>query len=203
MFLKNCSEYSILAVIPLAVWSIVVNILLYFPNGENMYAANNQLTNYVWYFQGICFGGILMIILSIVLLLVDFYKCSSTCCTRKHVYRMHCSRLGSAVFALLGVLFSGYSLIISSLGLSQGPYCKTETGWSYPFVNTAGGYLVDYSSWSQCIEPSKVVEWNIILFSILIALSALQVIICICKAIHDCMIALCGTHKILAQPDHI
>ncbi|XP_077146955.1 transmembrane 4 L6 family member 18 isoform X2 [Ranitomeya variabilis] len=144
-----------------------------------------------------------MIILSIVLLLVDFYKCSSTCCTRKHVYRMHCSRLGSAVFALLGVLFSGYSLIISSLGLSQGPYCKTETGWSYPFVNTAGGYLVDYSSWSQCIEPSKVVEWNIILFSILIALSALQVIICICKAIHDCMIALCGTHKILAQPDHI
>ncbi|XP_073437182.1 transmembrane 4 L6 family member 18 [Dendrobates tinctorius] len=203
MFLKNCSEYSIIAVIPLAVWSIVVNILLYFPNGENTYAANNQLTNYVWYFQGICFGGIMMIILSIVLLLVDFYKCSSTCCAGKHVYRMHCSRLGSAVFALLGVLFSGYSLIISSLGLSQGPYCKTQTGWSYPFLNTAGGYLVDYSSWSQCLEPSKVVEWNIILFSILIALSALQVIICFCKAIHDCMIALCGTHKILAQPDHV
>ncbi|XP_044148246.1 transmembrane 4 L6 family member 18 [Bufo gargarizans] len=203
MFLENCSEYSILALIPLAVWSIVVNILLYFPNGDNTYAANNQLTNYVWYFQGICFAGIMMIILSTVLLLVDFYKCSSACCAGKQLYQIHCSRLGSALFALLGVLFSGYSLIISSLGLSQGPYCRTETGWSYPFANTNGGYLVQSSSWSQCLEPGNVVEWNIILFSILIALSALQVIICLCKVIYDLVKVLCGTHKILAQPDHI
>ncbi|KAG8580843.1 hypothetical protein GDO81_007440 [Engystomops pustulosus] len=203
MFLKNCSEYSILALIPLAVWSIVVNILLYFPNGDSTYAASNQLTNYVWYFQGICFGGLMMIILSAVLLLVDFYKCSSSCCAGRQSYNIHCSRLGSALFALLGVLFSGYSLIISSLGLSQGPYCRTETGWSYPFANTAGGYLVVYSSWSQCLEPGNVVEWNIILFSILIALSALQVIICIYKIIYDVMAMMCGTHKILAQPDPI
>ncbi|KAM3930950.1 transmembrane 4 L6 family member 18 [Leptodactylus fuscus] len=199
MFLKNCSEYFILTLIPLAVWSIVVNILLYFPNGDTTYAANSQLTNYVWYFQGICFGGIMIIILSIILLLVDFYKCSSSCCCGNQVYHIHCSRLGSALFALLGVLFSGYSLIISSLGLSQGPYCRTDTGWSYHFANTAGGYLVDSSSWSQCLEPANVVEWNIILFSILIALSALQVIICFCKAIHDVIILFCGTHKILDQ----
>ncbi|KAG9494268.1 hypothetical protein GDO78_001888 [Eleutherodactylus coqui] len=141
MFLTNCSEYSILAVIPLAVWSIVVNILLYFPNGVNTYAANNQLTNYVWYFQGICFGGILMIILSAVLLLVDFYKCSSTCCAGKQLCHIQCSKLETALFALLGVLFSGYSLIISSLGLSQGPYCRTDTGWRYPFANTGGSRI--------------------------------------------------------------
>ncbi|XP_069829976.1 transmembrane 4 L6 family member 18-like [Dendropsophus ebraccatus] len=203
MFLKNCSEYSILALIPLAVWSIVVNILLYFPNGDNTYAANNQLTNYVWYFQGICFGGIMMIILSTVLLLVDFYKCNSRCCAGKRRYHIHCSRLGSALFALLGILFSGYSLIISSLGLSQGPYCRTDTGWSYPFASTGGGYLGASSTWSQCIEPSYVVEWNIILFSILIALSALQVIICICKVVYDVAGLLCVKHKILALSDPI
>ncbi|XP_075720100.1 transmembrane 4 L6 family member 18 isoform X2 [Rhinoderma darwinii] len=144
-----------------------------------------------------------MIILSTVLLLVDFYKCSSSCCAGKQVYHIYFARLGSALFALLGVLFSGYSLIISSLALSQGPYCRTETGWSYPFANTSGGYLVKSSSWSQCLEPSKVVEWNIILFAILIALSALQVLICLCKAIYDVIGVLCGTHKILAQPDTI
>ncbi|XP_075056643.1 transmembrane 4 L6 family member 18 [Mixophyes fleayi] len=196
MFLKNCSEYSILALIPLAVFSIVVNILLYFPNGDNTYAGSNQLTNYVWFFQGICFGGIMMIIIVNVLLLVDFYKCSTSFCGRKN----GCPRLGSACCALLGVLFSGYSLIISSLGLAQGPYCRTSTGWSYPFTGTAGRYLVEYSTWSQCLEPYYVVEWNIILFSILIALSSFQVIICFFKAILDFVDTLCGSHKIL--PEH-
>ncbi|CAJ0946123.1 unnamed protein product [Ranitomeya imitator] len=74
---------------------------------------------------------------------------------------------------------------------------------NYTALGLQNGYLVDYSSWSQCLEPSKVVEWNIILFSILIALSALQVMICFCKAIHDCMIALCGTHKIFSTGNNI
>lgn len=60
-------------------------------------------------------------------------------------------------------------------------------------------YLVDYSSWSQCLEPGNVVKWNIILFSILIALSALQVIICLYNTVHDVIRGLCGTHKVLAQ----
>ncbi|MEE6500984.1 hypothetical protein FKM82_004018 [Ascaphus truei] len=170
MFLKNYSDYWSLALIPLAIWSIVANILLYFPNGETSYTSNNQLTNYVWYFEGICFGGVL--------------------------------RLGSPVFAFLGVAFSGYSLIISSLGLAQGPLCKTMGSWDYPFKNTAGGYLVAYSSWAQCSEPANVVEWNIILFSIQIVLSALQVIICLSKAIYDLKTILCGTHSIV-QPEAI
>ncbi|XP_063775640.1 transmembrane 4 L6 family member 18 [Pseudophryne corroboree] len=197
MSLRSCSEYSVLAIFPLAVCSLVVNILLYFPNGDTTYAGSNQLTNYVWFFEGICFGGIMMIIVAAVLLLVDFYKCGTSFGARTK----GCSRLGSIGFALLGVLFSGYSLIISSLGLAQGPYCMTVTGWSYPF--TAGSYLVDYSTWSQCLEPPYVVEWNVILFSILIVLSSLQVIICLGKAILDVIAMLCGTHRILIEPHSI
>ncbi|KAM8953159.1 transmembrane 4 L6 family member 18 [Pelodytes ibericus] len=199
MFLKNCSDCFSLALIPLAVWSIVVNILLYFPNGDSTYASTNQLTNYIWYFQGICFGGIMILIIATVLLLVDYYQCCATCCLRNKRHEVNCSRMGSPVFALLGVMFAGYSLIISSLGLVQGPYCKTSTTWEYPFKTTAGGYLIAYSTWSQCLEPSYVVEWNIILFSILILLSGLQVIICIAKAIYDMKIICCATHSVIVQ----
>ncbi|XP_073482018.1 transmembrane 4 L6 family member 18 [Aquarana catesbeiana] len=203
MFLKKCSEYSILAIIPLAVWNIVVNILLYFPNGDNTYAASNQLTNYVWFFQGICFGGIMMIIIATVLLLVDFYKCCTSCCSGKKRYYVHFPKLGSMIFAALGMLFSAYTLIISALGIAQGPYCRTTDGWMYPFANTAGGYLSDSSTWSQCLEPNYVVQWNLILFSIQIVLSALQVIICFCKTIFDLRDIFCGTHRILTQPDNL
>lgn len=50
--------------IPLALWSIIVNILLYFPNGQTSYASSNKLTNYVWYFEGICFSGIMVSVTS-------------------------------------------------------------------------------------------------------------------------------------------
>lgn len=46
--------------IPLALWSIIVNLLLYFPNGQTSYASSSKLTNYVWYFEGICFSGIMV-----------------------------------------------------------------------------------------------------------------------------------------------
>nr|DBA26027.1 TPA: hypothetical protein GDO54_010340 [Pyxicephalus adspersus] len=199
MFPKKCSEYAILAIIPLAVWNIVVNILLYFPNGDTTYAANNQLTNYVWYFQGICFGGIMMIMIATVLLLVDFYKCCISGCSGKKRFNIHFPKLGSMTFATLGVLFSAYTLIISALGIAQGPYCRTTNGWEYPFITNAGGYLADSTLWSQCLEPSNVVQWNLILFSIQIVLSTFQVIICFCKMICDLKYAFCGTHRILTQ----
>ncbi|XP_063297069.1 transmembrane 4 L6 family member 18 [Pelobates fuscus] len=203
MFLKSCSDYVSLSLIPLALWSIVVNILLYFPNGDSTYAANNQLTNYVWYFEGICFGGIMMLIVATIVLLVDYYQCCTPSCAGKERHKVNCSRLGSPVFAILGVMFAGYSLIISSLGLVQGPYCQTATGWTYPFQNTAGGYLTEYSTWSQCLEPAYVVEWNVILFSILIALSGLQIILCLYKAIYDINTICCGTHTVMIQAEDI
>ncbi|XP_053564971.1 transmembrane 4 L6 family member 18 [Bombina bombina] len=203
MPLKNCSDYFSLALIPLAICSMTVNILLYFPNGDTTYAASSQLTNYVWYFEGICFGGIMMLIIAVVLLLVDYYNCCIPSHMGTKTFDASCSKLGSPVFAILGVAFSGYSLIISSLGLSQGPFCRTLDGWVYPFKDTSVGYLSQSSTWSQCIEPANVVEWNIILFSILIALSALQVIICLLKVIYDLKIILCGTHSILVHPEAV
>ncbi|XP_063162678.1 transmembrane 4 L6 family member 18 [Candoia aspera] len=198
MGLQNCSGCLSCLLIPLALWSIVVNILLYFPDGKSSYASSNNLTNYVWYFEGICFSGIMILMLAALLVILDrdtFYKCfQSESCTR--TYR----RFISVVLSLLGIAFSGYSLIISALGLVQGPYCKTPAGWEYAFKDTAGSYLTDHTSWSQCTEPAYVVEWNIILFSILIVLSGLQILICFLKVIAELKQILCGNYPIYVEP---
>ncbi|XP_032049345.1 transmembrane 4 L6 family member 18 isoform X2 [Aythya fuligula] len=167
MALEACRSCLSCLLIPLALWSIVVNVLLYFPNGNASYATSFQLPNYVWYFEGICFSGVMSFI--------------------------------SIVLALLGVAFSGYSCIIFTLGLIQGPFCNSSNGWDYIFKNTVGGYLTDYSAWSQCTEPANAVEWNIILLSILIALSGLQLIICFLKVAAELKRTLCGTYSVFVQ----
>ncbi|XP_032081358.1 transmembrane 4 L6 family member 18 isoform X2 [Thamnophis elegans] len=168
MGLQKCSGCLSCLLIPLALWSIVINILLYFPDGKSSYASSNNHTNYVWHFEGICFSGIMRFI--------------------------------SVVLSLLGIAFSGYSLIISALSLVQGPYCKTSAGWEYAFKSTAGSYLMDPTSWSKCTEPAYVVDWNIILLSILIVLSGLQILICLLKIIAELRQILCGNYPIFVQP---
>ncbi|XP_048649902.1 transmembrane 4 L6 family member 18 isoform X2 [Marmota marmota marmota] len=167
---RKCGGCLSCLLIPLALWSIIVNILLYFPNGQVSYAASNKLTNYVWYFEGICFSGVMMLMVAVVLLVLDNesrYKCcQSENCTKKYM----------------------------------GPYCRTLDGWEYAFEDTSGRFLTDSSMWSQCLEPTHVVEWNVILFSILIALSGLQVIVCLVRISIQLSKILCGTYSVIIQP---
>ncbi|XP_053455650.1 transmembrane 4 L6 family member 18 [Nycticebus coucang] len=198
MGFRRCGGCLSCLLIPLALWSMIVNILLYFPNGQTSYAASNKLTNYVWYFEGICFSGVLMLIVAAVLLLLENdnnYKCcQSENCSKKY------KTLLSIIFSALGIAFSGYCLVISALGLVQGPYCHTRNGWEYAFEGTAGRFLTDSSMWNQCLEPAHVVEWNIILFSILVSLSGLQVIICLIRVAIQLSRILCGSYSLIIQP---
>lgn len=49
--------------------------------------------------------------------------------------------LSSVLAAFVGILGSGYCVIVSALGLSYGPYCFThlERSWIYPFTESSGG----------------------------------------------------------------
>ncbi|KFQ23237.1 Transmembrane 4 L6 family member 18, partial [Mesitornis unicolor] len=197
MALETCGSCLSCLLVPLALWSIVVNILLYFPNGKTAHADSYQLPNYVWYFEGICFSGVMILLLAAVLIALEcnvFYRCcQSESCNK--TYRSFIS----IVLALLGVAFSGYSCIVFTLGLIQGPFCNSAGGWDYIFRDTAGGYLTDYSAWFQCTEPANIVEWHIILLSVLIALSGLQVIICSLKVAAELKRTLCGTYSVFVQ----
>ncbi|KAF4021076.1 hypothetical protein G4228_012319 [Cervus hanglu yarkandensis] len=194
---RKCGSCLSSLLIPLALWSIIVNILLYFPNGQASYASSNKLTNYVWYFEGICFSGIMMLVVAAVLLILESdnnYKCcQSENCSKKYMTVL------SMIFSALGITFSGYCLVISALGLLQGPYCRTLDGWEYAFEGTAGRFLTDSREWIQCLEPAHVVEWNIILFSILIVLSGLQVVVCLIRVVIQLSKTLCGTYSVIIQ----
>uniref|UniRef100_A0A8C7E817 Transmembrane 4 L six family member 18 n=1 Tax=Nothoprocta perdicaria TaxID=30464 RepID=A0A8C7E817_NOTPE len=183
MGLETCGNCLSCLLIPLALWSIVVNILLYFPNGKTSYSASYQLPSHVWYFEGICFSGVMV---SVGFVSIGYLKCWCCCFI-------------SIVLALLGIAFSGYSSIVSAVGLIQGPFCNSSTGWDYIFKDTTGGYLTNYSAWSRCTEPVNIVEWNIILLSILIALSGLQMIICFLKVAAELKRTLCGTYSVFVQ----
>ncbi|NWR20845.1 T4S18 protein, partial [Emberiza fucata] len=197
MALETCGNCLSCLLVPLALWSIVVNILLYFPNGKALPAASYQLPNHEWYFEGICFSGVMILLLAVILITLEcsvFYRCcQSESCNK--TYRSFIS----IVLALLGIAFSGYSCIIFTLHLIQGPFCNSSSGWNYIFKDTAGGYLTDYPAWSKCTEPANIVEWNIILLSILIALSGLQLIICILKVAAELKRTLCGTYSVFVQ----
>lgn len=53
-------------------------------------------------------------------------------------------------------------------------------------------YLLDKSTWSQCIEPRHGVEWNVSLFAILFVLGGIEFILCLIQVINGMLGGLCG-----------
>ncbi|XP_021455455.1 transmembrane 4 L6 family member 1 isoform X2 [Oncorhynchus mykiss] len=98
---------------------------------------------------------------------------------------------GSVMAALVGLAGSGYCFIISAMAMLEGPQCFTALGWSYPFANEGGRYLMEKDTWSNCLQPVSIVEWNVTLMSILLGLSGLEFIICVLQVINGLVTAVC------------
>ncbi|XP_053316670.1 transmembrane 4 L6 family member 1 [Spea bombifrons] len=190
MCFGKCAKCIGSLLLALAILCIVANILLYFPNGETQYASNNQLSRYVWYFEGIVGAGVLMLIPAFVFIGLEDDTCCG-CCGNESCGRS-CAMLSSILAAIIGVAGSAYCVIVSAFGLVQGPYCLANNQWTYPFQNNTGSYLTEYSTWSQCAEPKNVVVWNVTLFSILLGLSGIQLILCLIQIINGLIGGLCG-----------
>ncbi|XP_040830848.1 transmembrane 4 L6 family member 1 isoform X1 [Ochotona curzoniae] len=175
----------------LAVLSIVANILLYFPNGETKYATENLLSRFVWFFAGILGGGLLILLPAFVFIGLEEDDCCG-CCGHENCGK-RCSMLSSGLMATIGILGSGYCIIVAALGLAEGPRCLNSLGqWNYTFASTEGQYLLDTSTWSQCVEPKHIVEWNVTLFSILLALGGIEFILCLVQVINGVLGGICG-----------
>ncbi|OWK05894.1 TM4SF1, partial [Cervus elaphus hippelaphus] len=95
------------------------------------------------------------------------------CCGHENCGK-RCAMLSSILAALLGIAGSGYCVIVAALGLEEGPRC----------VDASGHYLLDSSMWSKCVEPKHIVEWNVSLFSILLALGGIEFILCLIQVIN-------------------
>ncbi|OBS69665.1 hypothetical protein A6R68_01794 [Neotoma lepida] len=124
-----------------AVLCIVANILLYFPNGETKYAYEDHLSRFVWYFAGIAGGGMLMLPPAFVFIGLEDDGCCGWCSCES--YGKGCTMLSSVMAALIGIVGSGYCVIVAALGLAEGPKCSDSHGvWNYTFANTEGEYVI-------------------------------------------------------------
>ncbi|XP_061431138.1 transmembrane 4 L6 family member 1-like [Lethenteron reissneri] len=192
----KCADFIGKALIPLAVLSILANILLFFPDAKVEFASNNKLTPQVWFFHGIVGAGLLMFIPALLNTRLD----EKGCCGNR------CGMLFSVLFNAVGIVGAGYCFIVSVTGMVDGPFCMTDENddesWMSPFINDtmptqylnlSGSYLFNQDVWTTCKKPVNVVLWNIVLFSMLICFSGAQVVLCATQMINGLIGVLCGT----------
>ncbi|KAJ8338233.1 hypothetical protein SKAU_G00371990 [Synaphobranchus kaupii] len=103
-----------------------------------------------------------------------------------------------------------YSLSVSALGLANGPTCLYVIDgfiplpvWGTPFKDNNGSYLGDRESWERCLEPKDVVEFNVILFSVLLVASLLELVLCgfqMVNGLFGCLCGTCGGKEVRRRP---
>lgn len=189
-----CSKFVAISLYPLALVSVICNIILLFPDFDTKYvgednADNPRITQEVKYMGGLVGGGIMVLVPAIHIHLTS----SGKCCANR------CGMFLSIGFAFLGVLGAIYSMSAAGLGLSNGPTClfadppNTTPQWGAPFTNSSGEYLNDKKLWDLCLEPKGVVSFNMGLFATLLITSSLQLVLCGLQMVNGLFGCLCGT----------
>uniref|UniRef100_A0A3B4ZG39 Zgc:172079 n=1 Tax=Stegastes partitus TaxID=144197 RepID=A0A3B4ZG39_9TELE len=131
-----CSKFIAVPLYVLAAVSIICNLMLFFPDFDTQYAAQDRkgeqrLTEEVKYMGGFLGGGLMVLIPAIHIHLTS----SDKCCANR------CGMFLSIGFAAAGVVGSVYSLAVAGVGLSNGPFCWWSNAqhlipqWGAPFLN--------------------------------------------------------------------
>uniref|UniRef100_UPI0037E74239 transmembrane 4 L6 family member 4 n=1 Tax=Semicossyphus pulcher TaxID=241346 RepID=UPI0037E74239 len=181
-----------ISLMPLSIVCVLCNILLFFPGGITV--ESEHITEQVWYFGGILGSGVLMIFPALVFLGLKNNDCCG-CCGNESCGRRF-AMLSSILFAAVGVLGAGYSVIVSALAINHGPQCvvkrnDTNKAWGTPFSD--GDYLSNKTLWTQlCLEPEGVVSWHLSLFSVLLVMGIIQMALCAVQVVNGLLGAICG-----------
>lgn len=67
-----------------------------------------------------------------------------------------------------------------------------NVSWIAFYFLTSESYLLNKTSWNDCKEPPKIVLWHIVLFSIMLAIAALQFVLCAFQLINSLIGIMCG-----------
>uniref|UniRef100_A0A8C6KLS6 Si:dkey-83h2.3 n=1 Tax=Nothobranchius furzeri TaxID=105023 RepID=A0A8C6KLS6_NOTFU len=150
MCVSRCLQCIGVSLVPMAIICMLSNVLLLLPDWKIHFLLEGHVTREATWATGLWGSGFLAAVLSGVL------------------------------YSLLGLLASCTCSLVSATGLSQGPLClyNSSSGltWGVPLHS---GYLYNQSLWSGvCVEPCSVVQWNLVLFGVMGATSALQAVIC-------------------------
>ncbi|XP_078526929.1 transmembrane 4 L6 family member 5 [Lissotriton helveticus] len=186
----KCSRLVGLMLLPMAFLCIGANLLLMFPNAQTKWTDN--ITLQVWLMGGIVGGGLFVLCPGCAAVRAGGKGCCGAgCCGNR------CRMLRSVFSSLFGALGSFYCLVVSATGLVDGPLCNTaEAGqaakWEYPFKDRNETYLKNEALWTTCKEPEKIVLWNIVLFSIMLGFSALELVLCAIQVVNGLIGVICG-----------
>lgn len=176
-----------ITLIPLSIICVLCNILLFFPGGTSV--ESDHITVEVWYFGGLLGSGVLMIFPVMVFLGLKNNDCCG-CCGNESCGRRF-AMLTSILFAAVGVVGAGYSVIVSSVAINHGPLCLVAGEvWETPFSN--GNYLSNNTLWTSCLGPKNVVSWHLSLFAVLLVTGLFQMALCAVQMVNGLLGALCG-----------
>ncbi|XP_008568337.1 PREDICTED: transmembrane 4 L6 family member 5 [Galeopterus variegatus] len=182
----KCARCVGLSLIPLSLVCILANTLLLVPNGKTTWT-NENLTSQVWYMAGFIGGGLMVLCPGIAAVRAGGKGCCGAgCCGNR------CRMLRSVFCSAFGVLGAIYCLAVSAAALQIGPKCFMNGKWDYHFKGTSGAYLRNQTQWDLCEEPPHVVAWNVTLFSLLVAASCLEIVLCGIQLVNATLGVFCG-----------
>uniref|UniRef100_A0A8C8S6X1 Transmembrane 4 L six family member 5 n=1 Tax=Pelusios castaneus TaxID=367368 RepID=A0A8C8S6X1_9SAUR len=181
-----CSRLLGLALVSMALACVAANVLLIFPNGEGSWT--DHITLQVWLMGGLVGGGLMVLCPGLSAIRAGGKGCCGVgCCGNR------CRMLRSVFCSLWGGLGAFYCLAVSATGLANGPLCQDAQGtWGSPFQDLSENYLTNQTLWDWCVNPPKVVLWNVVLFSITLGLGALELLLCAVQVINGLLGTVCG-----------
>uniref|UniRef100_A0A665ULT7 Si:dkey-83h2.3 n=1 Tax=Echeneis naucrates TaxID=173247 RepID=A0A665ULT7_ECHNA len=167
MCVSRCLLCVGVSLFPMAIICMLSNMLLLFPELDIHFLLEGHVTREATWATGLWGSGFLVCIL-----------CGKT--SLGQYVSMCIQMLSQVLYSCMSLLASGCCCLVSATGLTQGPLCLYNLSngtamWGVPQL----GYLYNRTLWSGvCLQPRAVVQWNVVLFSVMGVSSALQTILC-------------------------
>ncbi|NXX22690.1 T4S1 protein, partial [Podargus strigoides] len=212
MCVGTCSRIVGPCLLVLSMLSMAANILLLFPGGASKYLVEGHISKYAKIMPGVWGGGITVstVLCTASFLVYTFWSLPDF----RSLPGCRPQAFISTVLSKLALLGAAACFVLSGVGLTDGPLCfynaskqggEHGTLWDYPFRDTCsiwhvllslshrtGFYLYNPCTWSICLEPVGVVAWNVVLFFLLLLISAAEMVLASLQILNGCLGCLCG-----------
>ncbi|XP_041919699.1 transmembrane 4 L6 family member 1 [Alosa sapidissima] len=195
MCVSQCSRCVGFTLVPLAIICMLANALLLFPDLQTKYLLEGHLTSEARWSTGIWASGVLVLVAARV-----FVSSAS----KKGFCGFRTAMICQVGYTCVALAAAGFCFLTSGKGLYKGPQCLYNSTqgpvWGTPHWQMSSSaprserlYIYEPDHWaSTCIEPRRVVLWNVSLFTILMVASGIQAVLCAVNIINSLLGVLCG-----------